>query len=170
VQNDSTAPYSLFSCAKITPLPLFMSASSYELPSRPENVLTRHLQNPVSGTTGFESATHTKRKSLKSRGRQRLPHNIVQEPTEELQNPLFAYFQEEAEGKEGANCVFLLWGSRDSESSPTCAVDVQITGLENEEDIFQRLAQRYSAERGSLRRYLSFREYDKIEPVTVCFL
>jgi hypothetical protein len=147
-----------------------MSASSYELPSRPENVLIRHLPNPVLGTTGFESATHTNRRSLKNRRRPRLPHNIVQEPTEELQNTLFAYFQKEAEGKEDANCVFLLWGSRDSESSPTCAVDVQITGLENEEDIFRKLAQRYSTERGFLRRYLSFREYDKIEPVTVCFL
>jgi hypothetical protein len=97
-------------------------------------------------------------------------HDIVQEPTEAFQDSLFAYFQKEAERKEDANFLFLLWGSRHSESSPTWAVDVQTTSLENEEKIFHRLAQRYSAERGFLQRHLSFREYEKIEPVTVCFL
>jgi hypothetical protein len=97
-------------------------------------------------------------------------HDIVREPTERLQNSLFAYFEKEAERKEDASCVFLLWGSGDSESSPTWAMDVQITSLENEEEIFASLAQRYLAERGFLQRHLSLREYDKLEPVTVCFL
>lgn len=107
---------------------------------------------------------------MKSRRRSRIAHDIVREPTERFQNSLFAYFQKEAERSEDASCVFLLWGSSDSESSPTCAVDVQITGLEDEEKIFQRLVQRYSIERGFLQRFLSFKEYDRLEPVTVCSL
>jgi hypothetical protein len=95
-------------------------------------------------------------------------HNIIREPTQANRNSLFAYFQREAERKEDASCVFLLWGSRDSERSPTWAVDVQIASPENEEEIFQKLAQRYLAERGFWQRYFSFREYDKLEPVTVC--
>lgn len=95
-------------------------------------------------------------------------HNIIQEPTEIPKDSLFAYFQKEAERNEEASCVFLLWGSKDSESSPTWAVDVQTTGLESEDQMFQELARRYSNERGILRRYLSFQEYDKLEPVTVC--
>jgi hypothetical protein len=95
-------------------------------------------------------------------------HDIIREPTETSKNYLFAYFQEEAEKQEDASRVFLLCGSKDSESSPTWAVDVPITGLESEDKIFQKLAQQYSTKRGLLRRYLSFREYDKLEPVTVC--
>jgi len=83
---------------------------------------------------------------------------------------LFSYFEKEAKKKYNASCVFLLWGSRDSERSPTCAVDVQTTDLEDEGDIFQRLADRYFAERGFFKRYFSFREFEKLEPVTVCFV
>lgn len=95
-------------------------------------------------------------------------HGIIREPTETSEDSLFAYFRKKAERQEDASCVFLLWGSKDSESSPTWAVDVQITGLESEDKIFQKLAQQHSDKRGFLQKYLSFQEYDKLEPVTVC--
>jgi hypothetical protein len=94
-------------------------------------------------------------------------YNIVQEPTEASRGSLFAYFQKEAERNKDATCVFLLWGSRDSESFPTWAVDVQINSLKNEEKAFQRLAEGYSDKRDFLRQWLSFREYNRLEPVTV---
>jgi hypothetical protein len=94
-------------------------------------------------------------------------HDIVREPTDGFQNSLFAYFEKEAKRNEDASCVFLLWGSRDSESSPTWAVDVQMARVEDEGEMFRRLAQRYLAERGFLQRYLSLRQFDKLEPVTV---
>lgn len=143
-----------------------MSAVSYKLPSPPESVFAKKFQDRVLESTGIELP---KRRSAKSRVRQRKPHDFIH-PIEKAHNPLFAYFQKEAERKEDAKCVFLLWGSRNSESSPTWAVDVQVTGIEDEAKIFQRLAQRYSAEQGFLQRYFSFREYDRLEPVTVCFL
>ncbi|OAL05398.1 hypothetical protein IQ06DRAFT_68332 [Phaeosphaeriaceae sp. SRC1lsM3a] len=139
-----------------------MSAVSYKLPSPPESVFAKKFQDRVLESTGIELP---KRRSAKSRVRQRKPHDFIH-PIEKAHNPLFAYFQKEAERKEDAKCVFLLWGSRNSESSPTWAVDVQVTGIEDEAKIFQRLAQRYSAEQGFLQRYFSFREYDRLEPVT----
>jgi hypothetical protein len=146
-----------------------MSEIPLELPSWPESVLAMPLQDYGLGSTGFEPTTHTNRKLLKSRRRSQIMHDNVRTPIEDLPNSLFDYFQKEAERKEDATCVFLLWGSRDYGRSPTWAVDVQTTGLENEEKIFQTLAQRYSAERGVLQRYFSLKEYDKLEPVTVCF-
>jgi hypothetical protein len=146
-----------------------MSGIPRELPLRPESVLTRPFQDRVLGSTGFELTTYTNPNFLKSRHRSQILHDNVRIPIGELPNSLFDYFQKEAERKEDASCVFLLWGSRDYGRSPTWAVDVQTTGLENEEKIFQTLAQRYSAERGVLQRYFSLKQYDKLEPVTVCF-
>jgi hypothetical protein len=83
-------------------------------------------------------------------------------------DPIFTYFQEETEKKDGASCVFLLWGSENSESFTTWAVDVPITDFENEHDIFDLLAKRYYKELGLLRRYLSFRKFSRLKPVTVC--
>jgi hypothetical protein len=146
-----------------------MSATSYKLPSRPERTFRGSPKSHVADSTGVEPATYTKSKDLKRRIRSEIMQKSVPEPTEKKpQNALLDYFENEAERKEDASCVFLLWGSRDSERFPTWAVDVQTTGIENEEIIFQKLAQRFSTERGFLRRAFSLREFDKLEPVTVC--
>jgi hypothetical protein len=146
-----------------------MSATSYKLPSRPERTFRGLPKSHVADSTGVEPAAFPNSKYLKRRIRSEIMQKSVPEPTERKpQNALLDYFENEAERKEYASCVFLLWGSRDSEHFPTWAVDVQITGIENEEIIFQKLAQRYSTERGFLRRTFSLRKFDKLEPATVC--
>jgi hypothetical protein len=168
--NISSVIYSPFSYTKIV-LSSLMSATSYKLPSRPERTFRGPPKSHVADSTGVEPATYTNSKDLKRRIRSEIMQKSVPEPTErKTQNALLDYFENEAERKEYASCVFLLWGSRDSERFPTWAVDIKTTGIENEEIIFQKLAQRYSTERGFLRRNLSLREFDKLEPVTVCFL
>ena len=89
-------------------------------------------------------------------------------PSNLFKNSIFTYFQEETEKKDGASCVFLLWGSENSESSRTWAVDVPITDIENEYEIFDSLKKKYVEELGLLRRCLSFRRFSRIKPVTVC--
>jgi hypothetical protein len=170
--SSSLAPDSPFSCNSIITLPLYsvMPAISCDLPSRPPSVLLRPPKNYNSRSTGFEPAALEK-----SRLRQRIMQDSVPKPvpkTAEIKTPnaLLDYFEEESYRKEDASCVFLLWGSRDSERSPTWAVDVQITDVEKEGEIFQTLAQQYSTELGFLRRTFSLREFEKLEPVTVCFL
>jgi hypothetical protein len=170
--SSSLAPDSPFSCNSIITLPLYsvMPAISCDLPSRPPSVLLRPPKNYNSRSTGFEPAA-----LKKSKLRQRIMQDSVPKPvpnTAEIKTPnaLLDYFEEESYRKEDASCVFLLWGSRDSERSPTWAVDVQITDVESEGEIFQTLAQQYSTELGFLRRNFSLREFDKLELVTVCIL
>jgi hypothetical protein len=88
-------------------------------------------------------------------------------PSKLPEDPIFTYFQEETEKKDGASCVFLLWGSENSESFTTWAVDVPITDVENEHEIFDSLAKKYDKELGFLRRCLSFRKFSRLKPVTV---
>jgi hypothetical protein len=85
-----------------------------------------------------------------------------------LEDNIFIHFQNAAERRDGASCVFLLWGSENSESSTTWAVDVPIADHENEEEIFRLLAKQYAKELGFLRRYLTFRKFSRLRPVTVC--
>ncbi|KAF2994861.1 hypothetical protein E8E13_004169, partial [Curvularia kusanoi] len=71
-------------------------------------------------------------------------HEVLEKPSAPkpsnlLKDSIFTYFQEETEKKDGASCVFLLWGSEDSESSRTWAVDVPVTDIENEYEIFELL-------------------------------
>jgi hypothetical protein len=89
-------------------------------------------------------------------------------PSKLPEDPIFTYFQEETEKKDGASCVFLLWGSENSESFTTWAVDVPITDVESEHVIFDSLAKRYYEELGLLRRCLAFRKFSRLKPVTVC--
>jgi hypothetical protein len=93
----------------------------------------------------------------------------LQRPSKLPEDPIFTYFQEETEKKDGASCVFLLWGSENSESFRTWAVDVPITVVEDEHNIFDSLAKRYYEELGLIRRWLSFRKFSRLKPVTVCF-
>jgi hypothetical protein len=97
-----------------------------------------------------------------------LPKPSLLKPSKLPGDPVFTYFQEETEKKDGASCVFLLWGSENSESFSTWAVDVPVTDIESEHDIFGLLAKRYYEELGLLRKYLSFRKFNRIKPVTVC--
>lgn len=77
-------------------------------------------------------------------------------PSKLPKDPIFTYFQEETEKKDGASCVFLLWSSENSEIFTTWAVDVPMTDVEFEHDIFDSLAKRYHEELSLLRRCLSF--------------
>lgn len=154
--------------AKVALAASSMSASLDGLPTRPQNVLPRNSPYRFVKATGFEPRDWSQQTSIRNRQqRPRAMHDITPGPPD---NELFAYFKKKAKKIDNASCVFLLWGSRDSERSPTCAVDVETTDLEDEGDIFQKLADRYFAERGLLKRCFSFREFEKLEPVTVCFI
>jgi hypothetical protein len=148
-----------------------------DFPSRPESALVRNSENT---TTGFQSASFSRGnpqtnqpalyKGLKRRNNKNRPravHNFPAKPPELPEDSIFIHFQKEAK-KDGASCVFLLWGSENSESSTTWAVDVPITDLESEDKVFKLLAEQYAAELGFWRRYLSFRKFSRLKPVTVC--
>jgi hypothetical protein len=179
--SSSLGSDSPFNCTSIVPLPLYsvMSAIPSNLPSRPNSVLLKLPKSHTSRSTGFEPVVFETTKYRKSRSRFNMMYDSVPKTvsktvpeTAEIKAPnaLLDYFEQESYRKEDASCVFLLWGSRDSERSPTWAVDVQITDVESEGEIFQTLARQYSTELGFLRRNFSLREFDKLELVTVCIL
>ncbi|EUC41909.1 hypothetical protein COCMIDRAFT_39991 [Bipolaris oryzae ATCC 44560] len=113
-----------------------MSSPLVELPSRPERVAV--------GPTGFQPVPDNEPKKAKKRKRE----------------------EEEAEKKDGASCSFLLWGSEDSESSKTWAVDVSITNDEHEDEIFKALKKRYHKELGLSRILHVFKRFKRLKPVT----
>ena len=145
-----------------------MSSPLVHLPSRPERARVKHSEKIAVGATGFQPVLQNGPKKSKKRTRQRAMHGVLLKPSKLPEDPIFTYFQEETEKKDGASCVFLLWGSENSESFTTWAVDVPITNVENEHDIFDSLAKRYYEELGLLRRCLSFRKFSRLKPVTVC--
>jgi hypothetical protein len=145
-----------------------MSSPLVDLPSRPERARVKHSEKIAVGATGFQPVLHNDLKKSKKKGRQRAMHEVLLKPSKLPEDPIFTYFQEETEKKDGASCVFLLWGSKNSESFTTWAVDVPITDVESEHEIFHALTKKYDEELGLLRRCLSFREFSRIKPVTVC--
>lgn len=150
-----------------------MSSPLVDLPSRPERARVKHSENIAVGATGFQPVLHNDLKKSKKRKRSRAMHEDLLKPslpkTSKLpEHPIFTYFQEETEKKDDSSCVFLLWGSENSESFKTWAVDVPITDVENEYEIFNSLNRKYYKELGLLRRWLSFREFRRLKPVTVC--
>ena len=99
-------------------------------------------------------------------------HDVVRtpsprDPSNLPKDSIFNYFQDKTEKIDGASCVFLLWGSKNSESFRTWAVDVPITDVEDEYQIFDSLKKKYDEELGLLRRCLSLRKFSRIKPVTV---
>jgi hypothetical protein len=143
-----------------------MSIPLVDLPSRPE--VAHHRKPPqdvVLEATGFQRASYTGKMLCKNRKPTRGVQYAMPEKSEAS---LFTHFQKEAERQESASCVFLLWGSEDSESSTTWAVDIPTTDLESEDEIFQRMAERYATERGFLRKWFSFHGFSRLKPVTVC--
>jgi hypothetical protein len=150
-----------------------MSSPLVHLPSQPERARVKHSEKIAVGATGFQPVLQNGSKKSKKRTRQRAMHGALLKPSSLKPSKLpedhiFTYFQEEAEKKDGASCVFLLWGSENSESFTTQAVDVPTTDVESEHDIFDSLAKRYYEELGLLRRCLSFRKFSRLKPVTVC--
>ncbi|XP_014550299.1 hypothetical protein COCVIDRAFT_43137 [Bipolaris victoriae FI3] len=99
-----------------------------DLPSRLERARVEHSEEIAVGATGFQPAMH-----------EVLQKPSLLEPSNLPKDSIFTYFQEETEKKDGASCVFLLWGSEHSESFKTWAVDVLITDVEDEYDIFKSL-------------------------------
>jgi hypothetical protein len=145
-----------------------MSSPLVDLPSRLERARVKHSEQIAVGATGFQPVLHNGIKKSKKKGRQRAMHKVLLKPSKLPEDPIFTYFQEETEKKDGASCVFLLWGSKNSESFTTWAVDVPITDVESEHEIFYSLTKKYDEELGLLRRCLSFRKFSRIKPVTVC--
>lgn len=95
-------------------------------------------------------------------------HNIMQPPSRKLTDNIFAYFETETEKNGDARCVFVLWGSENSEKSTTWAIDVRISDPDAEEVIFHELKARYYAERGVWRKYFALRDFIQVKPVVVC--
>jgi hypothetical protein len=144
-----------------------MSTSIIDLPLVPESACIEPSKNLAIEATGSQPTPHRGGKHFKNRIRPRVMHVIAPKSPKPPEDPLFNYFQKEAERKEDASCVFLLWGSEKSESSITWAVDVPITHLKGEDEIFASLANRYYTERGFLRKYFLFRSFSRLKPVTV---
>lgn len=148
-----------------------MSSPLVDLLSQPERAHIKHTEKVAVEATGFQPVLHNSLKKTKQR--RRVMHEDLLKPTLSKasklpEDPIFTYFQEEAAKKDGASCVFLLWGSENSESLTTWAVDVPITDVESEHEIFNSLAKKYYEELGLLRRCLSFRKFSRLKPVTVC--
>ncbi|KAI1556442.1 hypothetical protein PtrEW4_012148, partial [Pyrenophora tritici-repentis] len=143
-----------------------MSSPLADPPPRPERARVKHSNNTAVEATGFQPVPHNSLKNSKSRRRPRAMHEVLPKLSKLSEDSIFTYFQEKTEKKDGASCVFLLWGSENSESFTTWAVDVPITDLESEHEIFALLAKKYDKELGPLRRCLSFRKFSRLKPVT----
>ena len=136
-----------------------------DLPPRPENAHTRNSEHI---TTGFELSSQKTPNISKKRRKSRVPHDTSQKPQKLPKDPVFAHFEERADKKDDASCVFLLWGSENSERFKTWAVDIETTKLESDDLIFASMADRYDKELGFWRRWFSFRKFSGLKPVTVC--
>ncbi|KAF5845595.1 hypothetical protein GGP41_009380 [Bipolaris sorokiniana] len=148
-----------------------MASPLVDLPPRPERARVKHSEEIAVGATGFQSVLHNNLKKSKERKRQQAMHEVLQkpslsEPSNLPKDSIFTYFQEETEKKDGASCVFLLWGSEHSESFKTWAIDVAITDVEDEYEIFKSLKKKYDEEVGLLKRCFSFRKISRLKPVT----
>jgi hypothetical protein len=146
-----------------------MSPLSSVPPSRPQRAHIKYTENTAEETTGYQNASDKGLNSPKNRKPRRAAHEILPKPSELPEDTVFSHFQKEAGRQDDASCVFLLWGSENSESFTTWAVDVPIADLKNEDEIFASLAKQYAKELGFLRRYLSFRKFSRLRPVTVRF-
>lgn len=142
-------------------------SNSDEMPSRPARTLSLPHLNRVARKTGYEPTRHTSKAGI--RRRERPVDDFVSRPTASKihPNPIFDYFFAEADKGDSPSCVFLLWSSRNPR---THAVDVRVEDRDNEDEIFGKLARRYADEQNAVRKCLSLREFDRLEPVTVCSL
>ncbi|XP_014554781.1 hypothetical protein COCVIDRAFT_39392 [Bipolaris victoriae FI3] len=149
-----------------------MSSPLVNLPSRPERACIRNSETIAVTETGFQYVRRRCLKRAKERRRQQTMQEGVlkpalSKPSELPKDPISVYFQEEAEKKDGASCVFLLWGSENSESFKTWAVDIPITDVEdNEDEIFDLLQKKYHKQLGLSQIFLPFRKFRRLKPVT----
>lgn len=145
-----------------------MSLLSVDIPPPPQKAWIKpYTEDIAAEATGIQIASNNGRKSPRNR-RSRPAHPILLKPPKLPEDNIFAHFQKEADRKDGASCVFLLWGSADSERFPTWAIDVPIADPKSEDEIFASLAKRYVEELGFWRRYLIFRRFSRLRAVTVC--
>jgi hypothetical protein len=141
------------------------ATASSSIPRPPGNVHIQSSRDQNVRSTGLELGSY--RSSLRDRGRRYPEHNITPiKPADEL----FDYFQREAEKHGDSQCVFLLWGSEDSEKSTTCANDVRISDSDAEETVFHELKEAYYDKRGRWRKYLALRDVTQVKPVKVCYV
>jgi hypothetical protein len=146
------------------------SIVSEDVPSPPEAVLLRPSRDSTVEASGLQSSYHPHgQPALRARRRYQRPvHSIMQPPSPKLTDNIFAYFETETEKNGDARCVFVLWGSENSEKSVTWAIDVRISDPDAEEVIFRELKARYYAERGVWRKYFALRDFIQVKPVVVC--
>lgn len=142
-------------------------SSLTDLPSPPATARIKHSKNTTVEASGFRLPLHKSLKDSKNRKRPRASHDITPKPREAPGDPIITYFQDRAEREDSACCVFLLWGSENSERFTTWATDVLIASLEDEDEIFALLAKQYAKELGFWKTWLSFRKFSKLKPVTV---
>jgi hypothetical protein len=139
------------------------ATASSSIPGLPENFHIQSSGDQNIRSTGTELGSH--RSSLRDRRRKYPEHNIT--PIKPI-DKLFNYFEKEAKKYDDSRCVFLLWGSEDSEKSTTCAIDVRISDSDAEGTVFHELKEAYYNKRGRWRKYLALRDVTQVKPVKVC--
>jgi hypothetical protein len=145
-----------------------MSLLLADIPPPPQRAWIKpYTEDIATEVTGTQTASNNGRTSPRNR-RPRPAHPILLKPPDLPKDNMFTHFQKEADRQDGASCVFLLWGSADSERFPTWAIDIPIADPKSEDEIFASLAKRYAEELGFWRRYLTFRKFSRLIPVTVC--
>ncbi|CAN9451614.1 unnamed protein product [Alternaria alternata] len=143
-----------------------MSLLLADIPPPPQRAWVKSYTEDIAAeATRTQIASNNGRKSPRNR-RPRPAHPVLLKPPELSGDNVFTHFQKEADRKDGASCVFLLWGSADSERFPTWAIDVPIADPKSEDEIFALLAKRYAEEIGFWRRHLTFRKFSRLKPVT----
>jgi hypothetical protein len=137
-----------------SPPPAHLDPSSTNSPT---SVIEDRLPTPVSlGLSTFRPAVtpsepHQSVHRARRRNRERQSHHLVLTPSKTEQperDGVFGYLEDKASAKGYNECVFLLWGSEDSERYKTWAVDVPLTDPQAEDTIFRELNRHYYKERG----------------------
>ncbi|KAF9728451.1 hypothetical protein PMIN04_012588 [Paraphaeosphaeria minitans] len=133
------------------------------------------VANGQSTTSGVEALGVEGQRRRKKSGRQMhefKPTKPIPKPRSESEpaHPVIAYFKEYAGNQADSDLMFLLWGSADSEVSPTYAVDVTIPdSLKKRANYSYNITPwiqsygLYYAEIGLLRRYLFFRKVARMK-------
>ncbi|EUC31186.1 hypothetical protein COCCADRAFT_38702 [Bipolaris zeicola 26-R-13] len=136
-----------------------MSAPLVDLPSQPERARVKHSGTIAAEATGFQSAMQ-----------EGLQKPSLSKTSDRPRDPIFAYFEKETEKRHDASFVFLLWGSENSESFKTWAVDVPVPDDAYEDEIFEALRKKYYKELGFSGILNVFQRFKRLKPVTFRFI
>ncbi|KAJ5026982.1 hypothetical protein J3E73DRAFT_232819 [Bipolaris maydis] len=156
-----------------------MSLPLVNLPTPPQRAHVRHSETIAAGTTRFQPFRYNILKKDMERRRRQVMNEGYLKPSspkkssspnksKTTKSSIFKYFKQETKKKESASCVFLLWGSENSETSNTWAVDDENDEEEkkDEKEIFDLLKKKYNKELGLLRFTHIFQRFRRLRPVT----